>query len=83
MVSVEVAEPFAAGVAEAGFNEHVGARVGAGSTEQVNCTSLLNPFVELTVTVDVAECPAATDVGDAAAAESKKSGFTTNVAVTL
>jgi hypothetical protein len=83
MLSVEVADPLAAGVAEAGFNEHDGANAGAGSTEQVNCTSLLNPFVELMVTVEVAECPAAIEAGEAPAAESEKSGFTTNAGVTL
>ena len=36
IVSVAVTEPLVAGVAEAGFNKHVGARAGIDATEQVN-----------------------------------------------
>src|SRR5205085_12468718 len=50
ILRVVVAEPLAAGVAELGFNEHVGAHATDDSTEQENCTSLLNPPAELMVT---------------------------------
>jgi hypothetical protein len=82
MVRVEVAEPFAAGVAEAGFNEHAGARTGSGSTEQVNCTSLLKLFTELRVTVDV-RVSRSDRCRRGCRADSEKSGAGTKVAVTL
>ena len=74
ILRVVVAEPLAAGVAELGFNEHVGANATDDSTVQENCTSLLNPPAELMVTVELAECPADTDAGDGAPAESEKFG---------
>src|SRR5947207_10611074 len=74
MLSVVVAEPLAAGVAEVGFSEHVGAKAADDCTLQENCTSLLNPPLELIVTVELAECPADTDAGDSAPLESEKFG---------
>jgi hypothetical protein len=82
MLSIVVAEPLAAGVALAGFTEHVGANAGAGSTEQVKVTALLNPFTDVRVTVDVALFPAETVVGATGAADTSKSGAV-NVAVTV
>ena len=74
ILSIVVAEPLTAGVAEVGFSEHVGANATDGSTLQENCTSLLNPPTELMVTVELAECPADTEAGDGAPAESEKFG---------
>jgi hypothetical protein len=82
MLSVEFAEPLAAGVAVAGLSEHVGANLGDGSTEQVKVTTLLNPFTEVRVTVDIAPLPACTVLGATAEAESSKSGAV-KVAVTV
>lgn len=72
ILSIVVAEPLTAGVAELGFNEHVGANVTDDCTLQENCTSLLNSAAELIVTVEVADCPADTDAGDGAPTESEK-----------
>jgi hypothetical protein len=69
-VSVEVPEPPAT---EAGENAHVGARVAAGVTLQVNATALLKPFTGATVMVEVEDAPAATEAGASAEAASVKS----------
>jgi len=67
IVRVETTEPLAAGVVVAGFSEQVGGSVAAGCTEQVRLTALLNPFTDVSVTVDVTCCPAVIvlGVGDA------------------
>ncbi len=75
-VSVEVTEPSAAGVADFGFKEHAGAKLGDGCTEQANETALLNPPVDVAVTVEVADCPGMTVPGAGAAASREKSGVT-------
>ena len=74
IVSVLLTEPFAAGVAEDGFIPQVGANAGAGCTEQVKFTVLLNPFTEVSVTVAVVLPPGATELEVGAEADSEKVG---------
>ncbi len=59
---------------EAGLNEQAGGLVTAGTIPQVKVTAPVNPFVGVTVTVDVADAPAEMDAGDNAVAETVKSG---------
>jgi hypothetical protein len=74
-VNVDVACPPLVNVACAGLNEHVGANDGAGDTVQVKFTVPVNPPVDPTVTVVVADCPAVTELGVAEdGAETPKSG---------
>lgn len=56
-VNVEVA-PAADGDMEAGLSEHVGAREGAGATEQVRVTEPANPLSDAAVMVAFVDCPA-------------------------
>jgi len=72
-VSVEAAEPFAGGVTEDGLIEQV---VNAGQPDTVRPTALLNPLIEVTVTVEVPCWPGLTVI-DAGLAESEKSGAVT------
>jgi len=65
-VSVDVTVLFAGGVTEAGLSEQVGPFVTAGETLQVRATAELNPAVEVTVTVALAETPAWPEVGESA-----------------
>ena len=62
IVKVEVA-PFAVSATDVGFMEHVGAFDGAGDTEQVNATVPVNPSRAAQVIVEVADCPAAIELG--------------------
>src|SRR5579863_1968323 len=65
-VSVAVTVPLAGGVTEAPglLNAQVGPLETTGATAQARVTAELKPFTEPTVIVDVAETPAAPDVGD-------------------
>jgi len=65
-VRVDVAVLFAGGVTEAGLSEHVGPFATAGETLQVRATAELNPAVDVTVTVALAETPACPEVGESA-----------------
>ena len=65
-VSVDVAVLFAGGVTEAGLSEQVGPFVTAGDTLHVSATAELNPAVDVTVTVALAETPACPEVGESA-----------------
>jgi len=82
IVSVEFSDPFPGRVADVGFSEHVGANGGAGSTEHVSATALLNPSLDVSATVDVALFPAGIALGASGEAATAKSGAT-NVAVTV
>ena len=82
IVRVEVTEPSAAGVADVGFKEHAGAKLGDGCTAQVKETALLNPPIEVAVTVEVANRPGTTVFGAVAVAAREKSG-TVKVAATV
>jgi len=86
-VNVDVACPPLVNVACAGLNEHVGANDGAGDIVQVKFTVPVNPPVDPTVTVAVADCPAVTEPGLAEdGAEMLKfggAGFTVSVGFTL
>jgi uncharacterized membrane protein YraQ (UPF0718 family) len=75
-VKVDVAVPFAAGVTDAGAKPQVTVAF-TGAMPQVNPTAELNPFNEVTVTVDVPGFPAITVAvaGDALTLKS----FTVNV----
>jgi hypothetical protein len=81
-VKVEVIEPFAGGVTEVGDTVQV-AFVGQPETT-ARLTALLNPFWEVTVTVEVPWLPCAS-VREVGLAEIEKSGlappFTTSVTV--
>lgn len=68
-VSCEVPEP----VMDKGLNEQA---LALGSPVQERETALLNPFAGLRVTVEVAEPPAVTTVGESAEAETPKPGDT-------
>jgi hypothetical protein len=57
MVNVPFAEPLAGGVIL--LIEHVGGSVVGRVIEHVNETGLLNPTLDVTVTVEVADWPAA------------------------
>ena len=70
IVSVDVVEPFAAGVTEVGFSAHI---VDAGQPLTVRATELLNPLREVTVAVEVAALPWGI-VSAEGLAESEKSG---------
>src|SRR5579863_2494068 len=74
MVSVEVAEPLAAGVTEVGLSEQLGAIDGVGDTEQVSATELPNWNRDPTVTLAVADCPAGNGFGSGTIFETEKSG---------
>src|SRR5712664_1725063 len=74
IVSVELAEPLAAGVTEAGFMAQVGASGGTGSTAQVKATVLLNPFTELSIMLEVELPPAFVVPGVSEDADIVKSG---------
>lgn len=54
----EVTLPLDVGVTEVGLSAQVGARAGAGETEQVSDTGPLNPYIALAVSVKTAELPA-------------------------
>jgi hypothetical protein len=69
-VRVEVPEPGN----EAGENAHVGAAVTAGATLQDRFTAPVNPFIAVTVIVEVADPPAGIEVGEATEAATLKSG---------
>jgi hypothetical protein len=69
IVRVELAEPFAGGVTDAGLSAHV---VDAGQPLTVRATELLNPFREVIVTVEGAPLPC-TIVTEEGLAESEKS----------
>jgi hypothetical protein len=56
-VKVEVTLPFAAGVTDTGAKLQVTVAF-TGATAQVNPTGKINPFNEVTVTVDAPEFPA-------------------------
>jgi hypothetical protein len=75
-VSVAVPDPFAT---EAGESEHVGPRVAAGVTLQVNPTVPLKPFTGATVMVEVEDAPATTEAGASADAASVKSAAAVTV----
>lgn len=75
-VKVDVTVPLAAGVTEGGAKLQVTVAV-TGAVEQVKLTAKLNPFEEVTLTVDVAEFPALT-VAAAGAVDTLKS-LTVNV----
>ena len=70
--SVEVAEPPDGGVTEAGLTVQV---VDAGHPVTVRATELLNPLIEVTVTVDVTVLVCVTETG--VVAEIPKSGVPT------
>ena len=77
-VKVEVIEPFAGGVTEVGDTVQVAF---VGQPETARLTPLLNPFWEVTVTVEVPWLPCAS-VSDVGLAEIEKFGAVT-VTVTL
>ena len=83
IVSVEVAVPFAAGVTELVLNAQLGARDGAGDTEQVRFTALLNPFSDFTVIVELPDCPGFTELGLIDPALTVKSGAACSVSVNV
>jgi hypothetical protein len=61
-LNADVTEPLATGVTDVGFTVHVAF---AGQPVTVSPTALLNPFVEVTVTVELPfpPCVSVTDVG--------------------
>jgi hypothetical protein len=65
VVTVNVDVP---AVTEVGLRLHVGEFAPAGETAQVRATVPLNPLTAATVTVEVAEPPAFTELGERAAA---------------
>jgi len=71
IVNVDGAEPFAAGVTDAGLRVQV---VFAGQPVTVSATELLNPPTELTVIVEFPALPCVS-VTDAGLADSEKSGI--------
>jgi hypothetical protein len=81
-VRIELREPSTGGVSEEGLNEHAGASAGAGLTEHVSWTALVNPPTEVILTVEVADCPATIEAGTGPAADAEKSGVV-KVAVTF
>ena len=79
-VKVELIEPFAGGVTEVGDTVQV-AFVGQPETT-ARLTPLLNPFWEVTVTVEVPWLPCAS-VSEVGLAEIEKFGAVTTINVTL
>jgi hypothetical protein len=78
--TVRVAE--VPGVAGLGPTEHVGARAGAGCTEQVKATDPLNVLSGVTFTVEVDDPPGLTLAGVSAEAETEKSRSNTDQTTT-
>src|SRR5579872_1670666 len=71
-VSVEVTVLLAGGVTELGLKLQVGPWLTTGVTAQVRATAELNPLVEVTVIVDVAETPGLPEVADRAPSAMEK-----------
>ena len=81
MMTVAVAWPSVTGVTA--LAEHFGASAGAGCTEQLKETELLNAFSEVTVTVEVADCPRFSGLGVGADAVIEKLLTATGTRVTV
>ena len=57
-----------------GLDEQLGANAGLGETVQDRLTGLLKPFCEVTVIVELADCPGLTEPGAGVPALKVKSG---------